>query len=92
MRGTAVVGVRGLKASFSKHMGKVNTGQSVAVTESGKPIGKIVPEAPSAQARLQVLVEAGLAEWSGECLGTRCPVVVNRSEALVSDIVVEMRE
>ena len=87
-----VVGVRELKAHLSRFMDKVKAGQTVVITERGKPIARIVPEGPSAQARLQVLVEAGLAEWSGEQLGPRHLTVVNRSQTLVSDIVVEMRE
>jgi prevent-host-death family protein len=87
-----VVGIRQLKANLSGYMGQVKAGQTVVITERGKPIGRIIPEAPAVSARLQALVAAGLAEWSGEQLSPRHPTVVNRSEKLVSELVVEMRE
>lgn len=87
-----MVGVRELKARLSEYMRRVKAGQIVIITEHGTPIGRIVPETQSIEDRLQGLVESGLVAWSGKKVTPYTPVVVNRSEKLVSDLLVEMRE
>jgi len=57
------VGVRELKASLSRYLGKVKEGETVVVTERGKPIARIVPIAiPDHIARL---IAQGTVTWSG---------------------------
>jgi prevent-host-death family protein len=57
------VGIRELKASLSRYLGKVKEGETVVVTERGKPIARIVPVAfPEHIARLMA---QGTITWSG---------------------------
>ncbi len=86
------VGIRELKTHLSKYMRHVKAGETLVITEYGKPIGRIVPKQASLDDRSQALVDAGLARWNGRKLTTREPQVVNRSDKLISDIVVEERD
>ena len=85
------VGVRELKARLSEYLRHVKSGQTVVITDRGVPVGRIVPESNSLDVRMQELVKAGLLSWSGKKIQPREPVAVNRSDKLISDIVVEMR-
>jgi len=53
-----VVGIRNLKQNASKMMARVKKGESILVTDRGKPMGKIIPRSSSV---LEDLIEAGLA-------------------------------
>jgi prevent-host-death family protein len=53
-----VVGIRDLKQNASEVMARVKKGESVLVTDRGRPVGRIVPLSASS---LDELVEAGLA-------------------------------
>jgi len=86
------VGIRELKENLSKYMAKVKGGQSIIITEHGKPVGRIIPEGRSLEERVDALVQAGVIAWNGKKLKRIKPLAVNRSDKLVSDIVVEMRE
>ena len=86
------VGIRELKTNLSKYMAKVKSGQSIVITEHGKPVGRIIPEGQSLEERVDALVQAGVIAWSGKKLKRIKPPVVNRSDKLISDIVIEMRE
>lgn len=47
------VGVRDLRDGLSRHLAAVRGGQTITVTDHGKPIARIVPiEAPTALERL----------------------------------------
>jgi len=47
------VGVRELRDGLSRHLATVRSGQTITVTDHGKPIARIVPiEAPTALERL----------------------------------------
>ncbi len=86
------VNIRELKAHLSKYLRKVKEGQTILITERGKPIGRIIPEGKPLDERLDDLIAAGLAEWSGNQLLPRQPTLTNRSETLISDLVSEQRE
>ncbi|MBS1249806.1 MAG: Antitoxin VapB47 [Chloroflexi bacterium] len=86
------VGIRELKTHLSKYLRHVKAGETLVITEYGKPIGRIVPKRSSLEDRSQALVDAGLARWNGTKLAPKEPQVVNRSDKLLSDIVVEERE
>lgn len=59
-----LVGVRELKASLSRYLSKVKEGETVVVTERGKPIARIVPMGiPEHIARLMA---KGTVTWSGK--------------------------
>ena len=86
------VGIRAFKARLSEYMQQVKDGQSIVITEHGKPVGRILPVAMSQEERLEMLRRAGLVEWSGRKLRDIKPPAINRGDKLASDIVVELRE
>src|SRR3972149_6035300 len=86
------VGIRELKENLSKYMAKVKSGQSIVITEHGKPVGRIIPEGQSLEEHVEALRQAGVIAWNGKKLKRIKPSAVNRSDKLVSDIVIEMRE
>ena len=86
------VGIRELKAHLSSYLRQVKSGASVVITEHGKPVGRIVPMSPSLETRLEELMEAGLATWSGQSLSPIAPVAHTRGKQMVSDLLLEDRE
>jgi prevent-host-death family protein len=86
------VGVRDLKTRLSEYLRLVKNGQTVLITDHGKPVGRIVPIEASLEQRISVLKQAGLVSWNGQKLAHSQPVAKNTSQNLISDILVEMRE
>lgn len=86
------VGTRELKNRLSQYLRRVKAGETVVITERGKPVGQIVPLRADLTARLQQLVAAGVVDWNGERLPPYRPKVVNRSGRLLSDLIAEERE
>jgi prevent-host-death family protein len=86
------VGIRELKAQLSKYMRRVKEGQTLVITERGKPIGRIIPAEQTLEERMLKLVEAGLIRWNGKKLEPHEPLGLNRGDKLMSDIVIEDRE
>ena len=87
------VGVRDLKANFSKYLTKAQKGQTIVITSHGQVIAQLTPrkEKEDIQARMQALVDAGVILWSGKKLKLSKPAILNKSDKLASDIIVEMR-
>jgi len=85
------VGVRELKTRLSEYLQHVKAGQTLVITERGKPVGRIIPVGQPLEKRIQSLVEAGMADWNGQRFSPGEAVVVNRGEGLVSDLVIEGR-
>lgn len=86
------VGIRDLKAQLSSYMKRVKAGDTVIITERGKAVGRIVPVEQSVEARLQVMIQEGLAEWDGRKLEPRAPVAEARGDYMVADLLLENRE
>lgn len=86
------VGIRDLKARLSAHLQQVKAGATLIITERGKPIGRIVPLRPSAEARVRELAQAGLVSWNGQKLAPRPPVARSRGRKMVADMLLEDRE
>jgi prevent-host-death family protein len=86
------VGIRELKTRLSHYMQQVKAGATLVVTERGKPIGRIVPQSPSVETRLQELVQAGLLAWSGHKLAPMAPVARARGKRTVAELLLEDRE
>lgn len=87
----ARVGVRELKGRLSQYLKRVKGGESLAITERGRVIGRIVPVQASPEDLLVTLAQAGLVAWNGERLEPSTPVVRNRSDVTVADLLVEDR-
>jgi prevent-host-death family protein len=88
----AKVGTRELKSKLSEYMRRVKGGETILVTERGKPIGQIIPVKLTIQEKLQTVVDAGLAEWNGKQVKPSKPVAINRSAKQISDLVMEDRD
>jgi len=60
------VGVRELKASLSAYLRRVSEGESVVVTDHGRPVARLVP--PDVPERLSQLIREGRLNWIGRRL------------------------
>jgi prevent-host-death family protein len=85
-------GVRDLEARLSKYLRQVSQGQTVVITDHGRPVGRLLPVDRPLDDRLKSLQDAGLVAWNGQKLKSVTPAAVNHSDQQVSDILVEMRE
>lgn len=86
------VGTRELKNRLSQYIRRVKAGETVVITERGKPVGQIVPIQVDLASRLKALAEAGVVEWNGQALKRYRPKAVNRSKQLLSTLIAEDRE
>jgi len=86
------VGVRELKAHLSEYLRRVRQGQTVIITDHGRPVGRILPVEAALNERLEALRQAGMVSWSGRKLKSLTPPAVNRGDRQVSDLLVEMRD
>ena len=86
------VGVRDLKARLSEYLRQVSQGQTVIITDHGRPVGRLSPVDQPLDERLKALQDAGMVAWNGQKLKLATPAAINRSDRQVSDILVEMRE
>ena len=75
-----VVGIRELRARLSEYIRQVKAGGTVVITDRGSPVGRIVPLRPSPETRVQQLVEAGFATWSGRKRVPSAPVARTRGQ------------
>ena len=85
------VGTRELRNKFSEYLRRVKKGETIIVTERGKPVARFMPTGQSVEERIWAMVDAGLADWNGEKLKPHKPKIINKSGRLMSDIVVEDR-
>jgi prevent-host-death family protein len=89
---TTNVGIRELKNRLSHYLLRIKAGETLVITEHGKPIGQIVPIQADRSDHLHRLAEAGLVDWNGQKLPDYQPKAINRSKHLLSDLVSEERE
>lgn len=85
------VGTRELRSKFSEYMGRVKKGETIIVTERGKPVARFLPVGQSVEERIWAMVDAGLADWNGKKLKPHKPKIINKTGRLISDMVVEDR-
>lgn len=90
--GVKTVGTRELKNHLSEYLRRVKAGETVIITERGKPVGQIMPIQADLTSRLKELVKAGVVEWNGQPVPPYQPKAVNRSKQVLSDLVAEERE
>lgn len=86
------VGVRDLKARLSEYLRQVGQGNTVIITDHGRPVGRLSPVEQSLDERIKSLQDAGMVAWNGQQLKPLTPAAVNRGPRQVSEILVEMRE
>lgn len=91
------VGIRELKTHLSKYIQQVKAGDTIIITERGKPVGRISPLAgKTVEEKMLVLREAGLVYWEGEGIPPKLapiePVELRGIGKTASEIVLEDRE
>jgi prevent-host-death family protein len=86
------MGIRELKSKLSQCVREVKMGATIVVTEHGRRVARLVPEADTLDERIDRLRNAGSIQWSGRRLSATKPSVRARGKRTVSDIVVENRE
>ena len=73
------------------YLRQVKAGQSVVITERGRPVGRIVPIAQPLQERLETMAQAGMILWSGKKLEPMPPVARVRGDGTVADLLAACR-
>ncbi len=86
------IGTRELRNKLSAYLRRIKNGETIIVTEHGKPIGQIIPIEASLQERMKALQAAGFLEWSGKKLEPRQPTIVNRGPKPASELISEGRD
>ena len=85
------IGIRELKARLSECVREVKSGATVIVTERGRPVARLVPEAGALDERLEALRQTGAIRWNGRRLEATTPEVPTRGAGGIAEIVVENR-
>ena len=85
------VGIRELKARLSEYLRSVKLGETIVITDRGRPVGRIVPAEQPLETRIEAMVEAGSLAWSGQPLEPLVPVAQARGERSVADLLIEDR-
>lgn len=89
---SATIGIRELKSHLSAYLRRVKAGETVVITERGKPVGRILPLEESLEESLRNLEEAGVLAWSGRKLAPAkqdAPAV--RGDRTISELLLEDR-
>ncbi len=86
------IGIRELKATLSECVREVKSGRTIVVTDHGRPVARIIPEAISLRERVDALRNAGAIAWSGRRLRRAKPAGKVRGDKTVADLIIENRE
>ncbi len=86
------VGIRDLKARLSHYVRQVKSGETVIITERGKPVGRIVPIEKSLDEKMQELVDSGFMTWSGKKIKSSKPVARTKGDKTAAQLLLEDRE
>lgn len=86
------IGIRELKSKLSECVREVKSGTTIVVTERGRAVARIIPDAMPLQERMEALVRSGAVLWNGKRLPPAKPVAGLRGKRCVSDLVIENRE
>lgn len=87
-------GIRELKNNLSRFVSKVKDGKIILITEHGKPVARIVPDARgkvSLQGRLAELSAKGLVEMPEHGLNKKIPKPLSLKGKPLSQYVIEDR-
>ena len=86
------IGIRELKAKLSECIREVREGQTIVVTQRGRAVARLIPDATSVRDRLAALKSSGGIQWSGRRLIRTRPVARARGKRTVADLVGENRD
>ena len=87
-----IVEIRDLKAQLNKYIQQVKAGETVIITEQGKPIGRIMPIESSTEIKLKELEQTGVLAWSGSKLPLAAPVAQTCGDKTMAEMLLEDRE
>lgn len=59
------IGIRELKAKLSAYIRQAKMGKAIVITEHGRPVARIIPDASSLDERISALSRSGAFQWSG---------------------------
>jgi prevent-host-death family protein len=80
-----------LRINPDEYLRRVKSGETVVITEGGKPIGKLVPARSAMEKRIKAFVNSGAADWNGRRYRPGTPSAHNHGVIQLSDLVVEDR-
>ncbi len=86
------VGIREFKANLSACIRHVKAGDTVVITERGKPVGRLSPIEVSLEETLKEGIRSRFWAWNGRKWQPSKPRVKTRGRVLVSDLLLEDRE
>jgi len=86
------VGIRDLKANLSACLRQVKSGNTLVITERGKPIGRLSPIEPTLEEKLQDGVRSHLWTWNGKRWRPSRPTAKTRGTKMISDLLLEDRD
>ena len=86
------VGVRELKANLSACLRHVKSGDTIVISERGKPIGRIYPIETTLGEKLRDGVRSRHWSWNGKKWKPSSTTVRARKGVLISDLLLEDRE
>ena len=84
------VGIRDLKARLSHYLREMKSGNSIIVTDRGRPVGRIT--AMESSPRIAELAKAGVLQWSGKKFKPGEAGIKVRGGRKVADLLLENRE
>lgn len=85
------VGVRELKSRLSEYLRRVKQGETLVITEHGKPVGRLIPQGQSLEERLEELQRAGLIRRGGKKLSPARPLARLRGKRSIAEVILEDR-
>lgn len=85
-------GIRELKRRLSAYMRRVKAGETIVITEYGKPVARLVPIRESLIEEVETLVQSGIVAWSGQQLAKRAPIASVRGGKGVAELLLEDRD
>ncbi len=92
-RTPARVGVRELRQNLSVYLDRVRAGESLEVTEHGRPVARLVPDTSPPQTRLEQMIANGEATAAtGRLEDLPPPLEMPPGTPSVSELLIKMRE
>ena len=85
------VDTKQLRVKLGEYLRRVKSGESVVITEGGRPIGEIMPTQPAMEKRIKAFVNSGAADWNGKRYRPRKPSARIHGAIPISDLVLEDR-
>jgi antitoxin (DNA-binding transcriptional repressor) of toxin-antitoxin stability system len=80
------IDIRELYETLSSRLEEVRAGETLIITDQGEPVARLYPASFDVQERIQRMLEAGTATWSGRKPSLDGPRVPLQGSRLVSDL------